>query len=69
MVDLGDTSGTFAPFVLAQSEQLGKDELHTPPAKNSQDAMVVDLQSLGFKKGEQASVFRGCQQKNRLEKL
>jgi hypothetical protein len=59
VVDLGDTSGTFAPFVLAQSEQLGKDELHTPSAKNSQDAKVVDLWSLGFKKDEQVSIFRG----------
>ena len=55
-VDLGDTSGTFTPFILAQPEQLTKDKLHM--VKNSQDTKVIDLWSLGAKKGEKISVFR-----------
>ena len=60
MVDLGDTSSAFAPFALAQPEQLGEYKLHIPPAKNTQDANLVDLRSLGLKKGEPFSVFREC---------
>ena len=55
MVDLGDTSTAFAPFM-----KPGEDKSHIPPAtgKDSQDVKVVDLQSLGFKKGELFSIFR-----------
>lgn len=52
MVDLGDTSSTFSPFVLAQPVQPGEDKLHLPSVKNTQDVKVVDLRSLGFQKGE-----------------
>jgi len=70
MVDLGDTSGKFTPFMLAPPEQPGKDKLHIPLAKNSQDAKVVDLQSLGFtKKGEIFSIFRERRVFDWLEKL
>ena len=62
MVDLGDTSSTFAPFMLAQPELPGNIKLRIPPVKNTQpeDAKVVDLRSLGFKKGEPFSVIREC---------
>jgi len=70
MVDLGDTSSKFTPFMLAPPEQPGEDKLHIPPAKNSQDAKVVDLRSLGFtKKGEIFSVFRECRVFDGPEKL
>jgi hypothetical protein len=50
MVDLGDTGGAFAPLMPAQPVQSDEDKHHIPPAINSQD--VVDLRSLGFKKGK-----------------
>ena len=60
IVDLGDTSGAFSPLILA--EQPGKDSLNLPipPAKDSEDTNVVDLRSLGFKKGKLVSVFEEC---------
>ena len=60
MVDLGDTSGAFSPLILA--EQAGEDsvKLPIPPAKDSEDTNVVDLRSLGFKKGKLVSVSREC---------
>ena len=64
MVDLGDTSSTFAPFVPAQPAQLDDSEYkhHIPSAKNTQDATgkVVDLRSLGLTKGEPFSIFGEC---------
>ena len=48
MVDLGDTSGAFTPLMPVQP--VDEDNHHILPAINSQD--VVDLRSLGFKKGE-----------------
>lgn len=55
MVDLGDTSSTFAPFM-----KPGEDKLHIPLAtgKDSKDVRVLDLRSLRFKKGELFSIVR-----------